>query len=233
MNSAGCPAASIACRMAPMRLVTPVEVSLCTTMTALTAWLRSAASRASTTAGSTPWRQLLTRLRQLVELMGNLALPGSVVEMADDTPQRNLREVRKAGVDIMMSVRGDGKPVSFIEDCAVPLEHLADYTDALTKVFAKHGTHGTCMPMPRSAPCTCAQSSTCVGPGRTAAPPRCAPSPKRPPSWCPNTRAPIAASVASVEYTPLYQARHGTGHVGMCRSDPSFPGGPGIIACTR
>ena len=29
----------------------------------------------------------------------------------------------------MMSMKGDGKPVSFIEDCAVPLEHLADYTD--------------------------------------------------------------------------------------------------------
>jgi Fe-S oxidoreductase len=42
-----------------------------------------------------------------------------------------------------MSLKGDGKPVSFIEDCAVPLEHLADYTDALTEVFAKHGTRGT------------------------------------------------------------------------------------------
>src|SRR3546814_14210379 len=43
----------------------------------------------------------------------------------------------------MMSLKGDGKPVSFIEDCAVPLEHLADYTDALTEVFARHGTRGT------------------------------------------------------------------------------------------
>jgi Fe-S oxidoreductase len=42
-----------------------------------------------------------------------------------------------------MSLKGDGKPVSFIEDCAVPLEHLADYTDALTEVFRKHGTRGT------------------------------------------------------------------------------------------
>src|SRR6202034_1757310 len=47
------------------------------------------------------------------------------------------------GVNIMMSLRGDAKPVSFIEDCAVPLADLADYTDALTEVFAKHGTHGT------------------------------------------------------------------------------------------
>ncbi|MHB8723446.1 MAG: FAD-binding and (Fe-S)-binding domain-containing protein, partial [Steroidobacteraceae bacterium] len=54
-----------------------------------------------------------------------------------------LWEVRKAGLNIMMSLKGDGKPVSFIEDCAVPLEHLADYTSALSEVFAKYGTHGT------------------------------------------------------------------------------------------
>ena len=75
--------------------------------------------------------------------MGDLGLPGSVVEMADDAPQKNLWEVRKAGLNIMMSLKGDGKPVSFIEDCAVPLEHLAEYTDALTEVFARHGTRGT------------------------------------------------------------------------------------------
>ena len=51
--------------------------------------------------------------------------------------------MRKAGLNIMMSLKGDGKPVSFIEDCAVPLEHLAEYTAALTEVFARHGTHGT------------------------------------------------------------------------------------------
>ncbi len=86
---------------------------------------------------------LLARLRQLVELMGDLGHAGSVVEMSDDAPQKALWEVRKAGLNIMMSRKGDGKPVSFIEDCAVPLEHLGDYTDALTEVFARHGTRGT------------------------------------------------------------------------------------------
>lgn len=86
---------------------------------------------------------LLPQLKQLVELMGDLGLPGSVVEMPDDARQKNLWEVRKAGLNIMMSLKGDGKPVSFIEDCAVPLEHLAEYTDALTEVFAKYGSRGT------------------------------------------------------------------------------------------
>jgi len=86
---------------------------------------------------------LVRKLDQLVELMGDLGLPNSVVRMEDDAPQKNLWEVRKAGLNIMMSLKGDGKPVSFIEDCAVPLEHLAEYTDALTQVFRKHGSRGT------------------------------------------------------------------------------------------
>ncbi|MFT3957481.1 MAG: FAD-linked oxidase C-terminal domain-containing protein [Piscinibacter sp.] len=86
---------------------------------------------------------LLKQLQSLVELMADLGLPGSVVEMPDEAPQKALWEVRKAGLNIMMSLKGDGKPVSFIEDCAVPLVHLAEYTDALTEVFAKHGSRGT------------------------------------------------------------------------------------------
>ena len=77
--------------------------------------------------------------------MGDLNLPGSVVRCPTCSMRRrsNLWEVRKAGLNIMMSLKGDGKPVSFIEDCAVPLEHLADYTDALTEVFAqaRHARH--------------------------------------------------------------------------------------------
>jgi len=85
----------------------------------------------------------LAKLKQLVELMADVGLPGSVVEVIDLAVQRDFWEVRKAGLNIMMSMKGDGKPVSFIEDCAVPLEHLAEYTDRLTRVFEKHGTRGT------------------------------------------------------------------------------------------
>ncbi len=86
---------------------------------------------------------LLKQLASLVALMGDLGGQGRVVEMPDEAAQKALWEVRKAGLNIMMSLKGDGKPVSFIEDCAVPLVHLAAYTDALTEVFARHGTRGT------------------------------------------------------------------------------------------
>ncbi|MFM8547167.1 MAG: FAD-binding and (Fe-S)-binding domain-containing protein, partial [Betaproteobacteria bacterium] len=84
------------------------------------------------------------RLAELVDLVADrLGLPGAVVQLTEDRAQKALWEVRKAGLNIMMSLRGDGKPVSFIEDCAVPLEHLAEYTDRLTEVFRRHGTRGT------------------------------------------------------------------------------------------
>jgi FAD/FMN-containing dehydrogenase/Fe-S oxidoreductase len=86
---------------------------------------------------------LLKKLASLDQLMADLGLPGSVVQMSGAADQKALWDVRKAGLNIMMSMKGDGKPVSFIEDCAVPLEHLAEYTSQLTEVFHKYGTEGT------------------------------------------------------------------------------------------
>jgi FAD/FMN-containing dehydrogenase/Fe-S oxidoreductase len=83
------------------------------------------------------------KLNDLARMLGDLGLAKSVVQMTDAGAQKALWEVRKAGLNIMMSMKGDGKPVSFIEDCAVPLAHLANYVDRLTQVFRKHGTRGT------------------------------------------------------------------------------------------
>ena len=89
-------------------------------------------------------RQLqLRKLGQLVELMADLGFPGAVVEALDSDFQSAVWEVRKSGLNIMMSMKGEGKPVSFIEDCAVRLEDLAEYTDRLTRVFEKYDTTGT------------------------------------------------------------------------------------------
>jgi len=85
----------------------------------------------------------IAKLAQLVELMADLGFANAVVEVQDPAFQAAVWEVRKAGLNIMMSMKGDGKPVSFVEDCAVPLEDLAEYTDRLTRVFEKHGTTGT------------------------------------------------------------------------------------------
>lgn len=90
------------------------------------------------------------RLTALGDLMAELGFrwgdpgkaEGGVVEAEDPGFQARIW-VRAQGLNIMMSMRSEGKPVSFVEDCAVELEHLAEFTDRLTGVFRKHGTDGT------------------------------------------------------------------------------------------
>ena len=118
-----------------------------------------------------------------------------MVEIIDDA-SRDVWEVRKAGLNIMMSMKGDGKPVSFIEDCAVPLEHLAEYTERLTQVFDKHGTHGTFY---AHASVGCLHVRPVLD-MRSTAPSRCARSPKK--------RARLVK-----EYKGAYSGEHGDGLV--------------------
>lgn len=86
---------------------------------------------------------LLADLKRLDACMSDHGFRNAVVEVPEPVRQKSVWEVREACLNIMMSMKGDAKPVSFIEDCAVPLEHLADYTDTVTEVFTRHGTRGT------------------------------------------------------------------------------------------
>ena len=83
------------------------------------------------------------KISDLIDVMNDFGLPRAVVEATGPADQSAIWELRKAGLNIMMSMKGDGKPVSFIEDCAVRLEDLPDYTDRLNSVFERHGTTGT------------------------------------------------------------------------------------------
>jgi FAD/FMN-containing dehydrogenase/Fe-S oxidoreductase len=93
----------------------------------------------------------IRRLKQLGELMADLGFGwdqpqrkwGGVVEIVEPALQTGIAEFRAAGLNVMMSMKQEGKPVSFVEDCAVPLPHLADYTARLNDIFARHGTRGT------------------------------------------------------------------------------------------
>ena len=93
----------------------------------------------------------LTQLSRLHERMADLGFSwkgkdkhwGGVVDAIDSDMQARIGDVRKAGLNIMMSMKSEGKPVSFVEDCAVELPDLADFTAGLTDVFDKHGTPGT------------------------------------------------------------------------------------------
>src|ERR1700753_399614 len=87
--------------------------------------------------------QNLAKLKQLSELMGDLGFNwtndtrkwGGVVDVVEPAVQAAISDFRPSGPTFMMSMKQAGKPVFFVEDCAAPLPHLADYTDRLNKVF--------------------------------------------------------------------------------------------------
>ena len=83
------------------------------------------------------------KLNLLTELLKDLGYPGVVVPVVDVKLQKAVWDVRKQALNIVMSMKGDGKPISFVEDCAVELDDLPEYTRRLDAIFEKHGTSGT------------------------------------------------------------------------------------------
>ena len=91
------------------------------------------------------------KLRDLHQAMADLGFDwaqsgskwGGVIDVEDQRLQGQVAEVRKSGLNIMMSMKQEGKPVSFVEDCAVELKDLAAYTERLTGIFERHDTSGT------------------------------------------------------------------------------------------
>ncbi len=62
------------------------------------------------------------------------------VPALDTRMQQNVWTVRKVGLGLLMSMKGDRKPLPFIEDAAVPPEHLAEYIERLEKFCAEIDT---------------------------------------------------------------------------------------------
>ncbi|MCA9879570.1 MAG: FAD-binding oxidoreductase, partial [Thermomicrobiales bacterium] len=58
----------------------------------------------------------------------------------DPEQQADVWSVRKAGLGLLMSIRGDHKPIAVIEDVSVPVEHLAEYVGAIEELVAAHNT---------------------------------------------------------------------------------------------
>lgn len=86
---------------------------------------------------------LSAKLDSLEEVLADLGYPTSVLRAESSALQNLIWSVRKTSMNIVMSMKGDKKPVSFIEDCTIPLEHLAEYGVRLEEIFRNHGTSGT------------------------------------------------------------------------------------------
>ncbi|MFC1676243.1 FAD-binding and (Fe-S)-binding domain-containing protein [Planctomycetota bacterium] len=77
--------------------------------------------------------QATQKAQNLAADMQNQQLGYAWPVIADPDEQKKVWTVRKNGLGLMINFNDDRKPVAFIEDSCVPLEHLADYVDQILK----------------------------------------------------------------------------------------------------
>ncbi|MBI3359970.1 MAG: 4Fe-4S dicluster domain-containing protein, partial [Chloroflexi bacterium] len=79
------------------------------------------------------------KVERLEAHLRSRGLAQTFVRAMSAAEQANVWGVRKAGLGLLMSVRGDHKPVAFMEDVAVPVDKLGDYVRAVQRIFEEHG----------------------------------------------------------------------------------------------
>jgi len=85
---------------------------------------------------------LKSQISQVENLIAREGLPCRVVTLTDAKAQADVWAVRKGGLAILQSLRGEFKPISVVEDIAVPVQHLADFVIGLLNIFAQFGANG-------------------------------------------------------------------------------------------
>ena len=85
-------------------------------------------------------RELSAKVQDLKAHLARLGFRGVVTVAETAAQQDDVWTVRKAGLGLMMSERSEAKPVSFIEDGAVPVEHLADYIGDVERIISDNDT---------------------------------------------------------------------------------------------
>lgn len=84
--------------------------------------------------------ELLGKLDELETLLDGLNLAHTFSRAISEADQADVWNVRRAGLGLLMGVKGDSKPIAFVEDAAVPPERLPDYLAEFGDLMASLNT---------------------------------------------------------------------------------------------
>ncbi len=84
--------------------------------------------------------EVAVKIDHLIGGMRRKGFNGAVVKQLLPQEVANVWEVRKAGLGLLLSKRGDAKPLAFIDDVAVPVEQLAEYAEGVMQICKKYNT---------------------------------------------------------------------------------------------
>jgi FAD/FMN-containing dehydrogenase/Fe-S oxidoreductase len=60
----------------------------------------------------------------------------------DAGEQQSIWKLRKAGLGLLLGMKGEAKPIAFVEDTAVDPKHLPEFVPRFREIMAKHGAEG-------------------------------------------------------------------------------------------
>lgn len=84
--------------------------------------------------------ELESKIQSLEDSMRKRTLGYAYVKLLDKASQARLWNIRKAGLGLLMSIRGDKKPIPFVEDTAVSQEKLGAFVRRFDEIVKSYGT---------------------------------------------------------------------------------------------
>ena len=84
--------------------------------------------------------ELTSKMNDMKSDLERRRLGYACVNLLDRAAQANVWNVRKGGLGLLMSIRGDAKPLPFVEDTAVDPENLGPFVRRFDEIVRNHGT---------------------------------------------------------------------------------------------
>nr|WP_290667507.1 FAD-binding and (Fe-S)-binding domain-containing protein [Ardenticatena sp.] len=84
--------------------------------------------------------ELQSKLDQMEARMRAWGYRAPILKLLDPAAQARVWYVRKVGLGLLMGIKGDHKPIPFVEDVSVPPEHLAAFIGRFRQIVRDNGT---------------------------------------------------------------------------------------------
>jgi FAD/FMN-containing dehydrogenase/Fe-S oxidoreductase len=82
---------------------------------------------------------LVAQIENLEAHLKSRGVAKTFVRAMTPAQQANVWGVRKVGLGLLMSMKGDAKPLAFMEDVAVPVDRLGEYVRTVERLFVEFG----------------------------------------------------------------------------------------------
>ncbi|MEB2787321.1 FAD-binding oxidoreductase [Algoriphagus persicinus] len=89
---------------------------------------------------SDSFEDVMERPEKMIQKLKGMGLGYAFPLFPEGKAYEDVWIVRKKGLGLMLGIKGDKKPLPFIEDAAIPIDVLPEYIDRVLKICEKHNT---------------------------------------------------------------------------------------------